>query len=149
MFNMATYEELKERIYSEIAGSFAHHEDDYHEDDYPEVEAVTDDIINLIKQFIINTESMQLQIINFESFLDGGTIEITTNQGIFSYDHRLFSKTQGSLYIGYPKDDNSNIIENSKDIELQILKALKLYSTEFYQETIECLIKQIEQKYNL
>jgi len=41
------YNELREKFFHLIAGSFAHHEDDY-----PDVENTADDAIELVKEFI-------------------------------------------------------------------------------------------------
>ena len=44
--------------------------------------------------------------------MDGGTIMITTDEGVYSYDHRIGTATEGRLYKNMPYDDNSNIIDN-------------------------------------
>ena len=41
------YSELREKFFYLIAGSFAHHDDDY-----PDVEIAADDAIELVKEFI-------------------------------------------------------------------------------------------------
>lgn len=48
----------------------------------------------------------------FDIFMDGGTIMITTDEGVYSYDHRIGTATEGRLYKNMPYDDNSNIIDN-------------------------------------
>lgn len=58
-----------------------------------------------------------MEIKNFDIYRDGGTIEIETDKGIFCFDERIGSNTRGGLYDGYPKRDNSNLIENSEDLE--------------------------------
>ena len=73
-------------------------------------------------------------------FLDGGTILIETDQGDYSFDYRLKTSTEGRLYNGMPKNDNSNIIENSNDLENEIIEALKEYKNEFYQNSIDFII---------
>ncbi len=54
-----------------------------------------------------------MEIKKFKIYIDGGTIEITTDKGIFCFDERIRTSTKGRLYDGYPKGDNSNLIENS------------------------------------
>ena len=81
-----------------------------------------------------------MEIKKFEMFLDGGTIKITTDEGIFCFDHRLGTTTEGRLYEGMPKDDNSNLIENSDELENRIIEALKFFHDDFYQSSIEHLI---------
>jgi hypothetical protein len=49
-----------------------------------------------------------MEIKKFEMYRDGGTIELTTDKGIFCFDNRIRSNTKGRLYDGYPKKDNSN-----------------------------------------
>jgi hypothetical protein len=45
------------------------------------------------------------------------------------------------LYKGYPKDDNSNLIENSKELKTHLIESLKNYKDEFYQTSIDYLLK--------
>ena len=81
-----------------------------------------------------------MEIKKFEIFLDGGTIKITTDEGIFCFDHRIRTTTEGRLYDGMPKDDNSNLIENSDELEGKIIESLKFFRDDFYQSSIEHLI---------
>lgn len=82
-----------------------------------------------------------MKIVKFQSYLDGGTAEITTESGIFCFDNRISSQTKGLLYKGYPKDDNSNLIENSQELETSLIESLKNYKDEFYQTSIDYLLK--------
>jgi len=82
-----------------------------------------------------------IEIIDFDNLDDGGTIKITTNEGIFCFDDRLMSTTKGRLYSGYPMDDNSNLLENSKELEYMIIKSLKSYKKENHQKAIDHLVK--------
>ena len=86
-----------------------------------------------------------MYINNFKKYLDGGTIELDTDKGIFCFDERIRSNTKGRLYEGYPKDDNSNLIENSEDLEIELIECLKLYKNNFYQSSIDYFIKKYEQ----
>ena len=81
-----------------------------------------------------------MEIKKFEMYRDGGTIELDTDKGIFCFDGRIDSNTKGRLYKGYPKDDNSNLIENSDDFENQLIECLKLYKNNFYQRSIDYFI---------
>ena len=81
-----------------------------------------------------------MEIKKFEMYRDGGTIELDTDKGIFCFDGRIGSNTKGRLYKGYPKDDNSNLIENSDDLENQLIECLKLYKNDFYQRSIDYFI---------
>jgi hypothetical protein len=81
-----------------------------------------------------------MEINNFDVYRDGGTIEVVTDKGIFCFDGRIGSNTKGRLYDGYPKSDNSNLIENSESIEAELIEGLKLYKNNFYQESIDYFI---------
>jgi hypothetical protein len=81
-----------------------------------------------------------MEIKEFKIYIDGGTIEITTDKGIFCFDERIRTSTKGRLYDGYPKGDNSNLIENSDDIERELIISLKLYKNNFYQSSIDYFI---------
>lgn len=76
----------------------------------------------------------------FNMYLDGGTVEVTTDKGVFCFDNRLRSNTKGRLFGGYPKKDNSNLIENSESLGAEIIENLKTFKDEFYQESIESFI---------
>jgi hypothetical protein len=82
-----------------------------------------------------------MEIKNFKMYLDGGTIELGTDMEVFCFDNRIRSKTKGRLYEGYPKDDNSNLIENSDEIETQLIESLKSYKNDFYQSSIDYFIE--------
>jgi hypothetical protein len=90
-----------------------------------------------------------MKIIDFKVYLDGGTIEITTDMGIYSFDNRIKSDTKGRLYLGMPFKDNRNLIQDSLELENEIITALKSYRNSFYQNKIDSLIKEYENKQNL
>lgn len=81
-----------------------------------------------------------MEIKKFEMYKDGGTIELTTDKGIFCFDKRIRSSTKGRLYDGYPKSDNSNLIENSDGLEQELIERLKLFKSDFYQSSIDYFI---------
>lgn len=81
-----------------------------------------------------------MEIKKFEMYRDGGTIELTTDKGIFCFDERIGSNTKGLLYKGYPKRDNSNIIENSYELEEELIDSLKTFKSDFYQSSIDYFI---------
>jgi hypothetical protein len=82
-----------------------------------------------------------MEINNFKIYMDGGTIELTTDKGIFCFDERIRSNTKGRLYDGYPKRDNSNLIENSDYLEQELIDSLKSFKSDFYQSSIDYFIK--------
>lgn len=82
-----------------------------------------------------------MQIKKLNMYLDGGTVEIITDEGTFCFDNRIKSSTKGRLYNDYPKDDNSNLIENSSALEELLIEKLKNHEDDFYQNSIDYLIK--------
>ncbi len=68
-----------------------------------------------------------MEILKIDMYLDGGTLEITTDLGIYCIDNRIKSKTKGVLYCGYPKDNNSNIYDNQELLKGKIINSLKTY----------------------
>ncbi len=81
-----------------------------------------------------------MKISEYDIYLDGGTIMVYTDEGIFCFDDRLQSTTKGRLYHGYPLDDNSNLIGDSEELERKIIEGLVEYNDEFYSESIKKLI---------
>jgi hypothetical protein len=87
-----------------------------------------------------------MKIIGYEIYKDGGSINITCkpeNSPIiveFWYDFRINTRTRGELYIGYPNNDNSNLVEQPYLIEKEIINALKEYKNDSYQYSIDNLI---------
>lgn len=89
-----------------------------------------------------------MKIINFTQYLDGGTTVVETDQRNYAFDERLGSKTIDRLYLGYPQDDNSNLIENSSVIEIQILEALTHYENDFYKHSIPHFVEYHKKRLN-
>jgi hypothetical protein len=82
-----------------------------------------------------------MKVLKFDVYRDGGTIEITTNEGVFCVDGRINTKTRDAFYFGYPNDDDSNVITNSRNLELEIIEALKSYEDIFFDEAIKLFIE--------
>ena len=87
-----------------------------------------------------------MEVKKFGTYRDGGTTEITTDKGIFCFDERIGSNTKGRLYRGYPKRDNSNLIENSDDLEQELIDSLKSFKGDFYQDSIDYFIDSRQKK---
>jgi len=79
---------------------------------------------------------------NFGIFKDGGTRKVVTDNSDYCFDYRIGSNTKGKLFLGYPKTDNSNLIDDDK-LKDEIILALKDYKSSFYQESIDDLIKKL------
>ena len=61
---------------------------------------------------------MKIKEVSF--YLDGGTVVIRTDKGSFCVDSRLHTKTKGKLFYGYPRYDNTNIIDNPETIKNEL-----------------------------
>lgn len=85
-----------------------------------------------------------MKVLDVQVYKDGGTMEIETDKGTYCYDHRIGTSTPSQLYLGMPKDDNSNIIENYESIEKELSAALHEYihgnKNHFYYGHIERLL---------
>ena len=68
-----------------------------------------------------------MRIIEVNSYRDGGTVQIDTDEGVFCFDGRIGSSTKGRLYNGYPMRDNSNLIEDYETLEIQLIKTFISY----------------------
>jgi len=71
-----------------------------------------------------------MEIIEIDSYLDGGTIEIITDRGSYCIDDRLFSKTKGIIFFNYPKYDNCNIAPNQDELKIELIEALAKYTVD-------------------
>ncbi len=70
-----------------------------------------------------------MEIIELDSYKDGGTMKVKTKSGIiYCIDDRLGSKTKGSIFLDYPKNDNSNIVNNQEEIRNEIISTLEKYT---------------------
>ena len=77
-----------------------------------------------------------MKILRSDMYLDGGTILIETDEGDYSIDYRIHTNTEGKVYRGYPEDDNSNLIENQKEIIKKLKEACNEPSTDKYIKDI-------------
>ena len=71
-----------------------------------------------------------MNINKIDSYKDGGTMKLDTTDGIYCIDDRIRTTTKGVIFKGYPKKDNSNIIEEQDTIKLKILEALSKYEVD-------------------
>ena len=69
-----------------------------------------------------------MEITKIDGYLDGGTIKIVTTYEIYCIDSRIKTKTKGSIFFGYPKDDNSNIVSNQDELKIEMRNALEKYT---------------------
>jgi hypothetical protein len=85
-------------------------------------------------------KNLVMKVLKFNLYRDGGTIEITTDEGVYCVDGRINSITKGDFFLRYPLSDNSNIIRDSKNLELRIIEALKNYEDHFFDKAIKGFI---------
>ncbi len=78
--------------------------------------------------------------------MDGGTYEITTDEGIFCIDHRIHTPTEGMIYKDYPEDNNSNLIQDQQSIKNKILNALDTFNADFYIHSDDANLKDTIEK---
>lgn len=69
-----------------------------------------------------------MKIIKIDSYRDGGTIKIITDEIDYCIDNRISSTTKGSIYCGYPEDDNSNLDQYQDEMKEILIKALTEYT---------------------
>ena len=69
-----------------------------------------------------------MEITKIDVYLDGGTIKIIATDEIYCIDSRIKTKTKGSIFFGYPKHDNSNIVPNQDNIKTEMKTALEKYT---------------------
>jgi hypothetical protein len=69
-----------------------------------------------------------MEITKIDGYRDGGTIQIITTDEIYCIDCRIKTKTEGIIFLGYPKDDNSNIAPNQDEIKIEMKNALEKYN---------------------
>lgn len=66
-----------------------------------------------------------MEILNMTMYKDGGTILITTDNGKFSLDNRIGTKTKYKLFNDYPAVTNHNLIVHSTQIQWELYQELK------------------------
>jgi fructose 1,6-bisphosphatase len=69
-----------------------------------------------------------MKILGVVSYLDGGTVKVITTDEIYTIDSRIGTKTKYSIFLDYPKDDNSNIVLNQSDIKEKLRIAVEEYN---------------------
>ncbi len=77
-----------------------------------------------------------MKILKINKYKDGGTIILHTDKGDFCIDNRMFSTTKHKVYDGYPKKDNSNLLNNTA-LETELFNELKNYKNSSHQNTID------------
>lgn len=68
-----------------------------------------------------------MEIIKINACLDGGSVKISTNDNLYFIDSRIGTKTKGCVFIGYPKDDNFNMVGNQTEIKMELKLAIENY----------------------
>lgn len=84
-----------------------------------------------------------MKILRIDSYIDGGTIEITTDEGVYCIDNRLFSNLKGKIFFNYPKDDNRNIVPNQNEIKAELINALAEYTVSEDEKILQPSVDEI------
>ena len=81
-----------------------------------------------------------MYIIRIDSYLDGGTFEVSTSDGKYCIDNRLGTTTKGKIFDCYPDKFNTNICKNQEELKLEICKELerKILEIKSLQELLNC-----------
>lgn len=81
-----------------------------------------------------------MDIRSIKSYLDGGTIEFTTNMGKIYQDFRIGSTEKGTLWLGYPEGQESVKLTDSDVAEFfEALHRYKFISEYYTDRSLEAL----------
>ena len=91
-----------------------------------------------------------LEIKKFDVLLDGGSIVIDTNEGIYFIDNRIGSMSINNIYNAIPEslEDYSNMLEGETltDTIEKLIDGLSNFKNDFYQTTINHIITELKNK---
>jgi hypothetical protein len=77
-----------------------------------------------------------MKVNRLETYRDGGTIKVDTDEGVFYIDRRLPRNkdidTIGKVFDDYP--ERGNLVANGNEIKIKIYDALEGYEDGFYKE---------------
>lgn len=92
-----------------------------------------------------------MKITEFQRYRDGGTTKIVTDEGVFCLEGRINARRKNpngkrQWFDGYPGHIDSNPISEDQieKLEQKIILSLKEYKHEFYQNSIDHLINDLE-----
>ena len=66
-----------------------------------------------------------------DTYRDGGTFAIATDEGEICVDKRIGTNTKGLIYKGYPEKNNSNLISDQKAAKEELKKALRKFNSHY------------------
>jgi hypothetical protein len=80
-----------------------------------------------------------MEIVSFQTFRDGGTIEITTSDGTKYFIGNKLSNRENKVYSLYPRHEDGDkfLLPNSDELLRKIVNALQKYKSDFYQKSID------------
>lgn len=87
-----------------------------------------------------------MEVLSYTYYLDGGTVIVTTKEGIFTIDNRIKSRSKGTVYKG-DLYDGGTIIDNQLSIKDSLYKALEEHlgiSEHRYKLHIEACIETLK-----
>jgi hypothetical protein len=80
-----------------------------------------------------------MEVLSFNTFRDGGTIEITLFGGIQYFIGNRLNKKENKVYYAYPKHEHGDkyLASNSDELLKEIVFALQKYKSDYYQPSID------------
>jgi hypothetical protein len=73
-----------------------------------------------------------MRVVHITAYLDGGTVAIVTDEGVFCIDRRVNTSTPGKIYEGYPEMNNSNIMADQQKIRDMLHQAVQHPDAELF-----------------
>ena len=93
-----------------------------------------------------------MKILRLIAHLDGGSLSITTDSGVYFLDERLHSDTEGELYEGYPLNTKDNFIKDSGNLKKALREAALIFKRDRdnpYDNVMVARLLQDFDKYNI
>ena len=89
----------------------------------------------------------ELTVYSVNYYRDGGTIDVKTDEVDYCIDRRIGTKTEGVVYIGYPKNNGTNRVPDQIKIERRLLAGLEKYQKrlEYDMSFTELAIKLLKE----
>lgn len=80
-----------------------------------------------------------MEVLSFNTFRDGGTIEITLFGGIQYFIGNRLNQKENKVYYAYPKHEHGDkyLASNSDELLKEIVFALQKYKSDYYQPSID------------
>ena len=85
-----------------------------------------------------------MEIVGFNVYRDGGTIEIKTKCGTTLYIGSRINNSEDKIYYQYTNYDNRNnhLVDNCDQVLREIVIGLSNYKNDFYQTSIDHFVER-------